>query len=259
MQPTDSTRPDLIIVTEQHTQTVRSVGADVRVSFEKIALRKASSSPLTGPVGQLKAALQALGLSMDQVAVDRVAAESLGWNVVGLGFVLALAVLVFMRDVGVAAVVVGLPLGLRLVGLLSWPYKSKCHLRVSADDSALAGQVIDVVTAMPGAELGGVDWQYDVEPTSPDWVDECIARANTRAERIAKALGVEIVGVHRYAERWSSPNGETSPLIFDAGEDLDVTAPNAGRASGDVWGSVETTERAGVVVTVAYRVAGDRA
>ena len=242
--------PDLITLTEHHAQSVRSASADIRVGFERHAFRKAGSSPLHGPITRLREELHRLGVGDDQVAVDHIRSESQGWGVVGAAFAAAFLAFAIWRNPVAAALLAGVPLALRLVGLLDWPYKAICTVRVRANDSDLARHVIDLVTAMPHATLSGVGWRFDAVDPSPDWVNACLARANERAERIARGLGVEVIGVHGYAERWRLPDGDVEPVLVGSG--MAALGPRVRET--DHGPTIATEGQAGVVVTVSYRV-----
>jgi hypothetical protein len=246
--PADGT--GLVTLTERHEQSVRSAGADVRVGFERHAFCKSGSSPVTGPIARLRADAIALGLTNEQIAVDHVRTESQGWGVVGAAAAAAVLVLAFTRDPAIAGLVAAVPLVLRLVGLLDWPYRSTCTMRFRANDPEQTRKLVDLVVATPRAVLSGVDWSFAAAEPSPAWVDECLHRANERAKRIAHALGAEILGVHEYAERWRLPSGDVEPAALASG----MAALGPAVRETDRGPSFATDGEAGVVVTVAYRV-----
>lgn len=250
--------PGLIHVTEQHTQSVRSAGADIRVSFARKALRKGDASPMSGPVRDFRARIASIGVADDEFAVDRVGTESLGWAVVATAFVAAVIVFLAVHDLLPPALVFGIPFVLHLVGLVDWPYRATCAVRVRTKDAAQARAALDLITSFPRAELVGVAWRYDLVQPSPDWVDACIERANERARRIARTLGVEVLGVDHYAERWRLPDRKVEPITGQACEEAGMRRASKARGMDALPSEPEFVSEgsAEVVVTVAYRVGG---
>lgn len=250
METAPTAAPGLITVTERHSQIVRSTGADIRIGFERHAFRKSGSSPLSGPLTRLRDGVRRLGLAEDQLAVDHVRTESQGWGVVGAAFAAAFVAFLVWHDPVAAAFLAVIPLVLRLLGVLDWPYKATCTVRVRTADSDQARQVIDLVSGTPHATLSGVGWRFDAEDPTSDWIIRCITRANERARRIAHGLGVEIVGVQGYAERWHTPDGEVEPVL--AGGGMEALGPRVRET--DRGPEFSTQGEAGVAVTVSYRV-----
>ena len=83
-------------------------------------------------------------------------------------------------------------------------------LRIHCRDLEKLPDVLGVVTEQKNATLGAIDWIYPFDKDDSlrdEWVDECVARADAKARRIAKALGVRILGVHRLSE--SAPTSLT--------------------------------------------------
>ena len=242
---------DLITVTEQHVEAVRSAGADVHVAFAKTVLRKSAASPMTGAAAKFREELLRAGVTDDQIALDRVSLESLGWGIVGGAVAVAVLILLVTHDLVAAGAIALVPFVLRVVGLMEWPYRAKSQVRVRASEPAQARTVIDIGATVAQASGEGVAWRYEVVQAPPDWVAKCIGRANQRAEQIARGLGVDIVAVHRYDERWSLPDRDVEPVVPADARYADGMAAMAPAGSGAVFSSQGDAE---VVVTISYRI-----
>jgi uncharacterized protein YggE len=108
-----------------------------------------------------------------------------------------------------------------------------------------------------GAEVASIGWRYEVgEAARADWAVACVERANARAARLAAALTVRILGVHAYQEDHVLPQGA---YAAPADAKVEVAASRARMSSiaASLGDAVSNTERAGLRVTIAYRV-GDR-
>jgi uncharacterized protein YggE len=130
-------------------------------------------------------------------------------------------------------------------------------LKIHCAGAARVSVVIDEALSF-GAEVTSIGWRYDIEETSQaDWAVKCVERANARASRLAAALGIGVLGVHEYHEEQVLPQtAYTAP----AAAQMEVAArrkARMGAISESVGQAPSSTERAGMRVTIAYRV-GDQ-
>ena len=255
----DSHAPDTITVTEEHEQEVRSRGAILQVTMAQTYYAGRVPALESAPMVRLRKRAVALGLSDEHLMVDSISDESRGSTVVALMFVVALGAYLWLDNIVYGGLLFGVPLLVHLLGYLNWPTSVSCSVRIRCDDAEQVSELLRVVGRIPGVELDDVSWRYEVERGSrDDWIEECIAAANGRAARVARALGVAILGVYRYVEARRIPgepartheDGGAIELYADGGSRRRVSASR--RAAGGV--APESADRARVTVTVTYRV-----
>ena len=105
----------------------------------------------------------------------------------------------------------------RLIG-----YRAETTLSILLDDVAIAGKVIDAAIKAGVTDLEGVRFGLkDDTEEQKQALTKAVVNARVKAETIAAALGVEIVGVLEVAdESISSYGGGSSP--FDGGDSTEV-------------------------------------
>ncbi len=70
-------------------------------------------------------------------------------------------------------------------------------LKLDCDDIEQMGDILTVVTSSKNISLDSIEWQFkDLEKRKTGWIAKAIERANARVEDAARALQVQISGVH---------------------------------------------------------------
>jgi len=76
-------------------------------------------------------------------------------------------------------------------------------IRIHCKDLETLPAILGVVTTQKHVTVGMIDWKYPFDEDDSirnEWVDQCVARADEKARRIARTLGVQVLGVHRVSE-----------------------------------------------------------
>ena len=91
-------------------------------------------------------------------------------------------------------------------GTLTKNSRVKYRLRVHCADLSKLADLVGIVTAQKNTSLTSIDWGYpDTDAAHDDWLLACIARVNEKADKIAAALGVRILGVASFSETLMDP------------------------------------------------------
>jgi len=249
---TPDTHVDTLTVTEEHHEQVRSAGADVRLRVCERSLGNATS----GRMAALRARLLATGLDEGAVMLEELSRDAWAWVAVALGVPVSIAVALLTRELALAAAVGGAFVALYavLAGLKVGTVSAT--LTVRCPDAQRVSQALDAALALGHVEPQGILWRYEVDEASRrDWTARAVGRAHRRAAHLASSLGVRLVALHSLHETPTSPQeAQAAPL---------AGPPPVARCSKrrvTVTESVEplasNTERAGVTVTVVFRVEG---
>lgn len=131
---------------------------------------------------------------------------------------------------------------------------ARYRLRVHCRDLDRLPDLIGIISSQKSVTLEYIDWRYPFEEDDAqrdDWMDECMARADVKARRMAKALGVKILGVHLVTE--GQPPHRNLEMMAHM-EDTAVRAVGVTRA--DLGLEMMHTKQVAVQVNVHYRVSG---
>ena len=106
-------------------------------------------------------------------------------------------------------------------GTITKTSRAKYRLRVHCADLPLLAGVVGVITAQKNANLSLLEWGYpDTDARRDDWLLACIARVNQKADKIAAALGVRILGVAAFTEKLDDPEYSKRAKPAPSGEGL---------------------------------------
>ncbi|MDQ2800485.1 MAG: SIMPL domain-containing protein, partial [Armatimonadota bacterium] len=107
------------------------------------------------------------------------------------------------------------------------------HLRIHCPQLEQVGDVLGVVAAQKNITLRHLRWGYGDDRELRDaLLDDCARRAHAKAKKIAAALGVKLVGVHRFAETFV--DREAGPAPAPRGADMDFGMVRARRMASPV-------------------------
>ncbi|NTV64684.1 MAG: SIMPL domain-containing protein, partial [Oscillochloris sp.] len=160
--------PDLLTISVSHIQEVVANRADVFVSIKGASLVQGNIAlKKAREVSQLVEALRALGLPEEAIELQ-------GASV----------------DVG--------------AGLLTKASSANYQLRIRWPTIESLPDLLGAIASQKQATLDSITWRYPDDPQEMDrWTEQNIQRANEKARKMAAALGVRILGVHKVEESLS--------------------------------------------------------
>jgi uncharacterized protein YggE len=75
------------------------------------------------------------------------------------------------------------------------------RLRIRSEKLDQISELIDIFASQKNATLERIDWKYPEEAAREYGLEAAIAKAKTKAEKIAAALGVKLLGVYDFIEK----------------------------------------------------------
>jgi hypothetical protein len=97
-----------------------------------------------------------------------------------------------------------------------------------------------------------IDWGYtEADEVRTRWLVSCATRATERARPIAEALGVRLLGVHRFGEPEVQPQ-----VAYDVPRGVMAGAPRGRMTSEDFGLSVAHSQKVVVRVVAEFRISG---
>lgn len=245
--------PDTITLTEHHYTDIRSTSADVLVKVSENSLGARSSQR----VAALRGRLAERGLAEGEVMLQGVDLTPWAWIAIPFIFIAPIAAAIGMGSLRPALIAGGATVLLYVVLRAAKLGTVTATLKVHCAGATIVSVVIDEALSF-GAEVASIGWRYDMEEASrADWAAKCVEHANARAARLAATLGVRIHGVHVYSEEQVQPQATYTAPVTVRAEVPAASRARLGKVSESLGESPSSTERAGVRVTIAYRV-GDQ-
>ncbi len=213
----DPTEPDVIVVDASHEEELPADKADLHVSIEGTSL-------VTGRAALQKA--REVSALVRAVVAEGVAEADIQLE-------------------GVQAQVTS--------GLLGKSSTAIYRLRIRARDLDRLAEVLGAITAQRNATLERIAWGYpDTTAAKVAWLVQAIGLARQKADAAATALGVELLGVHRLTEV-ALDEEERRPQPFGGSG---LARSKSAMTSADLGLEVSHAKRAGVRVSIAFRVGG---
>ncbi len=87
------------------------------------------------------------------------------------------------------------------------------RLRVRLEKLEQLAELLDIVASQKNATLERIEWKYPEEAARERGLDAAIAKGKAKAERVAKAMGVKLLGVYDFSE---NSFDEEAPVPFQA-------------------------------------------
>lgn len=140
-------------------------------------------------------------------------------------------------------------------GILSKSSTAHYSLRVRCRALDRLDEILGTATAQKNVELQSIQWGYpQAEEEELARLEECLRKAGARAQRMAAALGVKLVGVHSVVETLHDSENPN----YQATVRLDLAGGSMARARYGGELGVEVTHRKEIQhqVNVQYRVEG---
>ena len=254
--------PDTITICEQHLIDLRTSSADLRCACW-------TRHPVAMPpaVRSVQEALVGAGFPRDCVTAQNLTRESefggcLGAVVAGAIIAAAIAAFISMQSLRTILPVIGV--AMVVLGAVAWFFfrSTQCTFSVKCADDKAVERALDIIARVGrGVTVTSTEWRYEVDSTTlGDWATACIERANARAERVAEALGVRVVGIYSYEESFELPRRTYGPEASAARAQAPRRRSGAAEGEEEQSGAEQTallagSDRGGSHITVRYRVA----
>lgn len=88
-------------------------------------------------------------------------------------------------------------------GILGKSSSANYHLSIDCQDLDTIAEILNGITADKNTQLDWISWKYpDEDEVRLGWIEQTISRAEKQANRICRGLGVELIGVYRFRDRW---------------------------------------------------------
>jgi uncharacterized protein YggE len=125
------------------------------------------------------------------------------------------------------------------------------HLKVKCDKLDQFAEVLDIIASQKNAMLERVEWKYAEEAAREMGLEIALDKAKTKAEKVAKSLGVRLLGVYDLIE--SAYDEERPPMPFQAME-MGMKARGAAPAEPSLGMDIQHSKTIHVNVEIWYRV-----
>jgi len=211
------TKPDTIQVSASQREELQASHADLFVSVKGSALFSGDAAlKKAREVSQLVDALTQVGLPADAIHLQSVFVESSG------GTVLRSSSAIY-------------------------------RLRIRCQQLEQFAALLGAITDQKNASLERVEWKYPEESVLEDALEKAIQKAAAKAQKIAAALGVELLGIYSFNENIIDQEMYMPHAVFEAqGKSRAmgvVSQPNLGL-------DIQHSKQVEIRVDVEYRVSG---
>ncbi len=136
-------------------------------------------------------------------------------------------------------------------GMLLKSSSAEYHLKVKCEKLDQLAEVLDILAAQKNAALKRMEWRYPEEEARERGLEAAIAKGKAKAEKVAAAMGVGLLGVYEFME--NAYDEERPPMPFQAMEmSLKSRAASADSPSLDM--EIQHSKTIHVNVDIWYRV-----
>ena len=125
------------------------------------------------------------------------------------------------------------------------------RLRVRCEQLGQIADLLDIITSQKNATLERIDWKYPEEEARERGLESALAKAKSKADKVAAALGVKLLGVYDFLE---NSFDEEAPIMFQA--QAMMMKSRAPAAEPSLGMDVQHGKTIHVNVEVWYRVSG---
>ena len=98
-------------------------------------------------------------------------------------------------------------------GVLLKSSSASYRLRVRCEQLSQIAELLDIITSQKNAALERIDWKYPEEEARERGLESALAKAKSKADKVAAALGVKLLGVYDFLE---NSFDEETPIMFQA-------------------------------------------
>ena len=85
------------------------------------------------------------------------------------------------------------------------------RLKIRCDALDQIADLLDIITSQKNAALDRIDWKYPEEEARERGLKSALAKAKSKAEKVAATLGVKLLGVYDFIE---NSFDEEAPIMF---------------------------------------------
>jgi uncharacterized protein YggE len=85
------------------------------------------------------------------------------------------------------------------------------RLRIRCDALDQIAELLDIITSQKNAALDRLDWKYPEDEARERGLESALAKAKSKADKIAASLGVKLLGVYDFIE---NSFDEEPPIMF---------------------------------------------
>jgi uncharacterized protein YggE len=125
------------------------------------------------------------------------------------------------------------------------------HLKVKTEKLDQLPGLLDILADQKNASLDRIEWKYPEEEARERGLESAIAKGKAKAEKVAAAMGVKLLGVYDFME--NTYDEERPPMPFQAMEmGMKTRAAMADQPSLDM--EVQHSKTIHVTVDIWYRV-----
>jgi uncharacterized protein YggE len=174
------TKPDTIKVSAFHKEEIFASHANLYVTVKGSSLVSGNEAMKKArEVSQLVEALTRFGLSPDAIHLQGVRLESTS-------------------------------------GTLLKSSSAVYHLKVRTEKLDQLPGLLDIIAEQKNASLDRIEWKYPEDEAREQGLDAAIAKGKAKAEKVAAAMGVKLLGVYDFME--NTYDEERPPMPFQAME-----------------------------------------
>lgn len=125
------------------------------------------------------------------------------------------------------------------------------HLKIKSEKLEQLAELLDIVAEQKNATLERIEWKYPEEDARERGLESAIAKGKERAEKVAAALGVKLLGVYDFME--NAFDEERPPMPFQAME-MGMKTRAAAPAEPSLNMDIQHSKTIHVNVDIWYRV-----
>ena len=139
-------------------------------------------------------------------------------------------------------------------GVLTKTSEARYRLRIHVPRLDTLADVLGIIAAQKNTRLGHIRWGYAEDDAVRDaWLAACIERAQAKARLVAAGVGVTLLGVHRFHEKFADPE-DPRPPDMDFFADMDEMRVKRRMVAEDLGLAVSHSKEVELRVEVEYRV-----
>ena len=126
------------------------------------------------------------------------------------------------------------------------------HLKIKSDKLEQIAGLLDIIAEQKNASLSRIEWKYPEDAAREHGLELAIAKGKERAEKVATALGVKLLGVHDFME--NTFDEERPPMMPYQAMEMNMKARSAAPAGPSLDMEVQHSKTVHVNVDIWYRV-----
>jgi len=138
-------------------------------------------------------------------------------------------------------------------GILGRSTSASYQVCIQCNNLEALADILGVVAEQKNARLDHLAWRYpDDHKTKSDWLQTCLAEAKEKAARVASGLGVALLGVHTFSEKWLDFEQEGRLFLNEAATAVSVALGK--QATVDLGFPLSHSKRIELLIEAQFRV-----